>query len=301
MIGRLLNSTFLSTVLRTPDDGTGTGDGTSDGTGDGTGGTGDPWYLTADLKLDDDTKKFLDGKKPPDIATALRSAREADTVARSRNVIDRPDPKNLDAWKGWTDLGWTERLDDYRLEKPEIPEGMTYDEGMQEHLRKVAHEHRVPPGAAQQVLNGLVGYQQEQYKALQASGAKSETDLQDALKKDWGDKWNTNRELATRAARFLGVGVDETAELDDILGSAPMVQLFHKIGSLLGEDTLQTTASPGGVAAAQSAEAARLERQRLEADPAWMAVFNNPRHAQNADFVAQRNELLKREAVKKAA
>jgi hypothetical protein len=115
--------------------------------------------------------------RPP--GTILKSAIESDRVARSRNVIEKPDQKNVKDWKGFSELGWTDDPAKYTaaVKKPQLAQGETFDEGMFTSTVKAAHGLKLAPWQ----VEGLVA---EQHKALNkeiadrnAKGAKEVADL----------------------------------------------------------------------------------------------------------------------------
>jgi hypothetical protein len=272
--------------------------GGSDGTGGAGGSAGEPWYQPHLAALDKDTTAWLDGKKFGSITDALKSGAHADKLARDRNVIARPaDLAKLDQWDGWKELGWVEDAAAYgkAITPPKMPEGQQHDAEMLQAFTKAAHGKRLPPGAAQSLYNEMSDFINQRVEGFKAQGAKATADLQAALDKEWGTDKDTNTELAKRVVRTFGVKTDTLAKLEDALGGAPdLLQFMHKIGTMLGEDKL--IGGQGGGSGAMSPGAAAAERRRLESDPAWMKIFNDARHPQNAEYKARRLELIALEA-----
>jgi hypothetical protein len=267
------------------------GQGGQQGAGQGS-GAAQPWYQP--LGLDDDQVQFIVGKGLPDIKAAFRSHMDADKMARERNVLPKPDPKALDKWEGWKDLGWKEKLEEYKLTPPaNLPQGMENWGALGEVMRNSAHEARVPEAAAQKVFESVMGFFGQNVKDMEAKGASERTKLETDLRKDWGLDYDAKSELAKRAALAFGVGAGDMAELEKITGSPRLLKMFNAIGEKLGEASLP---APGGGSARLTPESAKSKRMALENDPAWFAIFNDQRHPQNAEYVAQRAELLKLEA-----
>lgn len=268
------------------------GTGAAPASGGGQGGN-DPWYKPHNF--DADTVAFIEGKKYPDLATMARSGMESDRVARGRNLLEKPaDPKNTKDWKGWSELGWTAKLEDYKLDPSKAKrQGIEYDAGMEERFRQVAHEARVPLPAAQALLDGVIGYQNEFVDRLQSAGAKSKADLETALRNDWGASYGEKSELAIRAAKHYDVPVDDLKTLDAIKGSPGLLKLFAKIGEDLGEDRLKG-AGGGGAGASSANPAAELDR--LHADPEFMKSLRDQRHPLHKANNAKRDALLEQKA-----
>ncbi len=268
------------------------------GAGPGAGGAGDPWYQPHLASLDKDTTAWLDGKKFGSLVDALKSGAQADKLARDRNVIPRPaDVKKLDEWAGWKELGFVEDPAEYAkgIAPPKMPEGQQHDAEMLSAFVKAAHAAKLPPGMAQALYHQMSDFINQRVEAFRAQGAKATADLQAALDKEWGADKERNVELAKRVVRTFNVKADTLAKLEDALGGAPdLLRFMHAIGSKLGEASLVTGTGSGSGALSPGAAAA--ERRRLEGDPAWMKVFTDPRHPQNADYKARYNELIAMEA-----
>jgi hypothetical protein len=277
--------------------GAGTGAGTGAGAGAGAGGASNDqgWWRAESYKgLDGDTVKYLDGKNFPDIGTALSSARQADEMARSRNVISKPDATNLKGWNGYTELGWTPDRQAYKIEAPKVGDGEVHDEKAFAKFSDLAHDARIAPWQAKALYDGLHKHTNDSLKSLRDAGATANRELTEKLKGSWGDKYDQNVELAKRAFGFFKPDAITGAQMDQVMGSAAMVELFEKIGSAMGEDKL--IGQSGGSFGQKTPAQARAERMKLEGDAEWLKVFRDARHPQNKDYIKQRADLLAIEA-----
>lgn len=245
------------------------------------------WYEP--FNLDEASRQFIAGKGFGDLPALLKSSIESDRLARSRNVLEKPDPARVNEWGGWAELGWKPKFDEYTLKKPQVPATFQYQQGFEEAIRKIGHDTRAPLAVTQAILDGVTAYAVKEVDAMEAAGARVISELDTKLRKDWGGDYDRNVELSRRAARHLGVGEADLAELDAVIGSPRLTALFHRLGQALGEDTL-VTPTTGGLPA--SIDGLRAELNRLQADPDWKAAFNNPRAANHKDVVAQRQAIL---------
>lgn len=278
--------------------GGGAGAGSSGGGGGAGAGSNDQgwWRGESYAKLDADTQKFLDGKNYPDVGTALSSLRSADQMARDRNVIAKPDAKNLKGWGGYTELGWNADRQQYKLEAPKLGDGEAHDAKAFAAFENLAHEARLAPWQAQAVYEGMHRHTNETLKAFRDAGAAASRELGEQLKGKWGDKYDANTELAKRAFAFFKPDAITGAQMDQIMGAPAMVELFQKIGAAMGEDRLVGGGSDGfgGKTPAQ----ARAERLQMEADPEFGKILKDPRHPKYQDSMARRAALLEIEARK---
>lgn len=253
--------------------------------------------MSTDYAFDEPTQKFFAGKNYPDQKTALTSLRQADELARARNVIAKPDPANPQGWQGFTDLGWTPDKAQYKIEAPKLADGDIHDEGAFTKFQGVAHDLRLAPWQAKGVYDAMHAQSNQQIKSFRDAGATANRELEGKLRDKWGDGFDQKKELATRAFSFFKVDGITGAQMDQIMGAPQMVELFEKIGTAMGEDKLITGDSAG--MSGKSPATAKAERMRLESDPQWMKVFNNPRDPQYRAFVDQRQALLNIEATKR--
>lgn len=298
--------TLLSNVLRAPDDGAGAagagggaggggGSGAGGGQGAGAGGAGDKPFHSS-WGLDQAGTDYVAGKafkEPKDVVSSLQ---HFEKLARDKNVITRPDPKDpkFGDHEVHELLGWVKDPAKYQLKKPEPAEGVEYAGPLMDKLRTIAHEHHVPLATAQALHDGVWGFMMESVNNLKSSGASRLKDLDAALRKEFGKDYDVKSALAKRAFEaFLPPG-DDAAAMSKALGDPRMVRMFARIGEAIGEAHL-----PGGTAGGggnMTPQAARSERLRLEQDPAWMKIFNDERNPLNADHKAHRAKLLEIEA-----
>lgn len=251
----------------------------------------DPWYSSIE-GLDADTQKWIADKKFANISTALKSGMHADHVARDRNVLSRPAADKLAEWDGWKDLGWTEDRKAYGVTAPDdirkdFPE---YNDAFEQAFVDAAHKAKVPPSQAKSILSDVLGYIKGTYEQAGIQGAKATADLNAALDKEWGAEAAKNRELSQRAARALGVPIDDTAALEKVMGSAGLVKMFHQIGTMMGEDKLVDPKVPS--AGGLTASGAKAELQRLNADAGHIAALGDATHPNHNVVKAARQRLM---------
>lgn len=254
----------------------------SGGAGNEGGSGGASWFASIE-GLDADTSAFLTGKNFPDMRTALKSAMEADKLARSRLML--PEADKLGEWDGWEKLGWARDRAAYQVGVPDAVK-QKYQDGfdlqMEADFVDFAHQNRMPAPIAQAVLDFYVGHAEKVAATLTEKGAKSQAELDATLKQDWGQSYEGNVELAKRAFGALGLGVDDAAALDKVTGSPGLVKFFHKLATMIGEDRLVAPGAAaaqgaGGKAISTPAEA-QAELDRLNTDPEHRKIVMTPGH-----------------------
>lgn len=275
------------------------------GAAGGAGGAYDgPWYGDPALGLDDEVKTLYGSRNTPTLADALKTGAHAFKIAQDRNAHPLPtDLAKLTEWDGWGKLGVPEKLDDYKLARPDIvKDAKDYDTGFEARMRETAHKLRIPPLQAQGLYNDIAGYFSEALKADETAKADAVKAEVDAVRKEWGAEFDARLESGKAAAKALGLDEAAIGKVTEAFGSnATVLKLFGKLGELMKEDKLVT--NEGGNAPALNSEAAvRAEMNRLKADKAFVNSLSETRDPLHAENNARWDRLLARLAeVTKAA
>lgn len=266
------------------------------------GGDAAPWYKP--FNLEQKQVDYLNAKGAKNFGDVLKIAQDFEGVARQRTdaFIPKPDPAKLNEWAGWEMLGWNKDPTKYTPAKPKVGEGQIFDETMFKGFVEDAHGLQLPADRVGALFEKSFGRMQARI-AEAATAQKTEQDnqakaLDGALRSKWGANYDANGTLAKRALKALGVDDKKADQLEKIIGAPALVEMFHTIGSKLPEDTLnEGFQQQGGL----TPEQARSQRLALEAKPEWMAIFNDQRHPQNTEYVAERQRLIRLESQKRAA
>jgi hypothetical protein len=140
-----------------------------------------------------------------------------------------------------------ENAEGYEMPRPELPEGMTYDENFEKAIRDIAFEAGISKAQLKKLSEAYNKYQIEQFNTVTAELTKTYDEGQNALKAEWKDDYDANLEVAKRACRELG-GDDFVALLEsNKLGNNPVfIKTFHNIGLKILNDTLIQGTQGGG-------------------------------------------------------
>lgn len=281
------------------DVGAGAGQGSGNGAGAaGSGGQQQQKPFYDGLGLDNDSVAWIEERKFGSLADTIKAGREGSKLARDRNVIAKPDPKNLQGWDGYSELGWVADRTKYSIEAPTVADGDIHDEAAFAHFQGVAHEAKLAPWQAKAVYDAMHKQGNEARRNFLASAATANKELDTALRSKWGDGYDQKVELGKRAFSALKIDGLAGAELDQAFGSPRVVELFARLGEMMGEGVL--VGDKGGSNTTLTPEGARAQRKALETNKDWMAIFNDARHPQNKDYVEQRQRLLNIEAGQRA-
>lgn len=299
----LLRKYLLSNVLRAPEDGAGGGGGgggdaaaaaaAAAAAGGGGGGDAKPFYSTAGL--DADGVKFINDRKFDGWAPLVKSAIDSDRVARARNLMDKPDPNKLSEWKGYSELGWVEDATKYTIEKPKVGEGEVLHDGMFATFTKAAHAAKLAPWQAKAVFEEMFKFGNTELKNMDTASAGEIKRAEDALQAKWGADFPRNKTLAARAMRHFGLGAKDSKLLDGALGSPGLVEMFHAIGDMIGEDKLPENGG-GGFGSGESIDAIEADKRKFAGDALKRKALGDPSHPQHKDVAAEWAKIGEREA-----
>ncbi|UZE47918.1 hypothetical protein ONR75_24080 [Rhodopseudomonas sp. P2A-2r] len=271
------------------------GQGSQQQNGNGQGGQQQAWY--ASHNFDADTQAWIEERKFPDLNETLKAGREGSKLARDRNVIPKPDLKNVKEWTGFQELGWTPDREKYQVNKPQLEQGEQFDDGFFNKFTEIAHGAKLLPWQAEIVSNGLHAEERRIAKEAATRGTAAKRELEGKLRTDWGADYDAKVEGAKRAFAFLGGEDFKPEEIEAAIGSPRTAKLFAKLFDLIGEDSMP--AAGNGNMAFQRGEtvgALQAEINNNWANPDWKKAFDDPRNARHADVKAQHQNLLERKA-----
>jgi hypothetical protein len=267
------------------------------GAGAGAGGAYDgPWYGDPALGLDDEVKTLYGSRNTPTLADALKTGAHAFKIAQDRNAHPLPsDLARLTEWDGWGKLGVPEKLDDYKLARPDIvKDAKDYDTGFEARVRETAHKLRIPPMQTQGLYNDIASYFSEALKADETAKADAVKAEVDAVRKEWGAEFDARLESGKAAAKALGLDEAALGKVTEAFGSnATVLKLFGKLGELMKEDKL-VMGEDGGAPGLNSEAAVREQLNKLQADRAFVASLSDVRNPLHAENTAKRERLLNR-------
>lgn len=162
-------------------------------------------------------------------------------IGRDKIVLPRDanDAEALD--RAYAALGRPENADGYTYKPPaDLPQGVVFDEGLLKTYAAAAHKH----GLNQTQFEGVAGmFLDHLTQGASAAATASEAALKQGeglLKREWGERYDTNMRISREAVRSFG-GDELVTFLDESgLGNHPiLVKAFTKIGAqTVGEEKL---------------------------------------------------------------
>ena len=192
----------------------------------------------------------------------------------------------------YTKLGRPETADKYEYERPDMPEGMAYDENSETAFKQLAHDQ----GLTQQQVGSILDFynkfaldsQIDQKLHMDEAYFKGEA----ALQKEWGMKgYDRNVSIAQRAMKEFGGPELEKLLSEDPRGSHPaLIKAFYKMG-LKSQEARPLDAEHDSSFLDVSSAQKEIENFNKPSHKLYKAYWNkeDPKHA---EAVAYRDRLF---------
>lgn len=222
------------------------------------------WY---DAFQDDELKGYVQNKGWKDPSELAVGYKNLEKLLGSEKI---PMPKGTDDAEGWSRvydaLGRPKSADEYKL----VPEGQQATD-----FTKAAAAKFHELGLSAQQAAALSSWYNEQGTAAQQamsqqSAQKVEADLA-ALKSEWGQAWDENISLGSRAAREFGLDATKLTAIENALGTGEMMKLMAKIGRGLTEHNFEGGNTTQGFGMTPAAAKERINA--LRNDSGWAAKY----------------------------
>lgn len=230
--------------------------------------------LAPELRAVVDAKGY---KTPADVVAAYANAERligTDKIPLPKDGVW--DPTALEK------LGVPKEPAGYQIKRPELPAGMTYDEGLEKAALPLLHKAGYTPAQVQAAVDAFSAYQIQQNEAAAQERTRVETETTQALRGEWGQKYDGNVALAQRAAKHYGGDAFVKLLNESGLGNNPdFIRTFAKVGETMKEDSLIAGQSSGFKL---TPDQARAEANKLMATEAY-TKRDHVEHAATVDKV----------------
>ena len=233
--------------------------------------TPDTWYSTiqdADLKTYTANKGW---KSPQDAIVGYKNL-ESKLGTAINLPSEKATPEEVNAF--YAKLGRPETPEAYQLP---IPEGQ--DGSFAQNMAKVMFDSGIPAKSAQALATAWNDYQAQQAQSYNEQQVQAEQAQTEALKAEWGAKYETNEAVAKNAAKAFGVTDDQIDQLQKVMGFDGAMKFFAGLGAKIGEDKFISGSTNGNLATMpMTKEQAGQELTRLTADKEFYAKYraNDP-------------------------
>jgi len=237
--------------------------------------------LAPELKAMIDTKGY---KSPADLAQAYAHAEKA--IGADKIVVPRDGVWDATAR---AKLGVPEKPDGYKVARPELPQGIAYDENFEKAMLPVAHRLGLTPTQVNELVKAVSTHRLGEFQTSAQASDTGRAEAERALRSEFGAGYDAKVTVAARAVQhFGGQGLVEHLNASGLGNHPEMIKAFAKIGSMMGEDSFKG-GRPGGFGL--SPEEAKAESARLMASDA----YKNKHHPEHELAVRKMSELFEQQ------
>lgn len=230
-----------------------------------------PWYDGAD----DDIIGYLQNKKwdkesPLKVLEGYRNLEKFHGVPADK-IIKLPSDDNPDAWDSiYSKLGRPETPDKYGFDSLKIPEGVDVNKERISKFDTIFHKSGITKSQRDYVLNEYLQFEAQVNQETQSKYEQEKAIQLDALKQEWGGKYDERLDLARRALKsFLPDGVDKdevAAAFEMSVGPAIAAKMFANLADKLSEDKFHDDSGNNETKFGYSREQAVNDRNTLMAE-----------------------------------
>jgi|TARA_R110000744_G_scaffold90294_5_gene175348 hypothetical protein len=223
--------------------------------------------ISEDLRNDPSLADFKD------VNGLAKSYIHAQRMVGSDKISMPSDTSTPDDWNEfYNKLG---RPETYELERPGLPEGLDYNQPMEENMLKIMHESGMSNKQVNAVYNGYMNSITEEFGSQNSGREAQQTEWRDQLKRDFGLAYDQEIDVAKRAASEFG-GQEFLSWLDESgQGDNPMmVKMMAKIGKSMLESGREPEGETSGFGV-MTPDSARQEIGRLQRDPNFMKQYSD--------------------------
>jgi hypothetical protein len=153
-------------------------------------------------------------------------------------AIPKEDSSDEDRTAFFKALGRPDNPAGYTLERPQMPEGMPYDEVLEQKFRQEAFDIGLNPSQISRLYKMFNDYGIASHTEILKSITENREKSEDLLKDTWkGEAYTANKEKAFRAfKKFGGDEGKEWAETNGIGDDPLFLQIWHKVYEAMGDD-----------------------------------------------------------------
>lgn len=222
--------------------------------------------LEGSLKSDEKVSQWLSNWKDKNISDFVKDnytlgethkTLQGDLEGRVKIPGENTTEEELNAYR--QAIGVPEKPDGYEIKKADLPEGMSYDEVLENNFRGVAHKLNLTPAQVRGLYEMYETYNIDIHNQIVKSINDNREKSVNTLKNIWkGDTYEANRTKATRTFFETLKKLNPPAELGGMesikkefdesgFGDNPaMVWYFNKLYDLIGSDSFIQVHPSGG-------------------------------------------------------
>lgn len=263
------------------------------------------WY--APLSPSKEAADYIEGKGFKNFDDVTKSYRELEGKIAAKGVLIPKDDAPPTEWgEFWKSLGRPDRAEAYAIEAHDPAYQFSdSDKALHAELQKAAFEAGLTPKQWQRLnngYNGVIGKVLADVKQMQAAEEKAGEaaigDWEATIRKNGGDPTKAKALAQTAAMNLIPKDSPLYGQIEKALaldgkpgsGSAAIVDLFHRIGTMMGESGGVLKA--GGQSGPLTGPQAQVEHSKMASDPNIAKILMDPQHPNYKATRERWNQLL---------
>jgi hypothetical protein len=260
----------------------------------GEGDSAQPWYNAipeGEARSHIETKGY---KNPAELALANYSLTRLQRNDPTVVALPKPDAAPEDMTAFYRSIGAPETEEGYELK---FGEEVTVDDGMVKFGKGVFHKAGLRPDQAQIIADGWNEHAASMGADFAEQNAQQNATEIEALRSEWGEKWDQNVAAGRRVVQALELGETEMSKIENAIGSSALLGLMAKLGHKSGESTFKGAGDGGGDPndpAKMSPEKADARIKELQADVEFQKKYTDRQHPGHAEAVQTMERLYAR-------
>ncbi|MGA0207752.1 MAG: hypothetical protein ACO3LT_08185 [Ilumatobacteraceae bacterium] len=200
------------------------------------------WHEHLDGDYAAAAKTVANYKTLPELAKGLYEARKALSQRDERVAVPGADATPEQIQKYREALGIPEKVEDYKIGKPEDVPDELWDENAANTYREVFHKLNIPPKAANELINTYIEIERGRQEAMVAHQQGELERARKELQSEFGSEMTKQLDLARRLAITAGVNPNDPA-----FNSPAVVKALAFAGRNMGEDRMVSSEDSGGL------------------------------------------------------
>ncbi len=160
----------------------------------------------------------------------------------------------------WERLGAPKEAKGYELPKAEVG----HDDAFADWAANTFHQNGVPKSMAQSIAQAWNDYNKSEFAKQNEAQVNNLKQADETLKKEWGQHYDSNINLAKQGVKILGLDAGTLDQLEALQGRAQLFKTLSKLGASVGESTF--VSGQGGTPTPKSAADAQSEIKSLTHD-----------------------------------
>ena len=212
-------------------------------------------------------------------AMAKRLVDANNFISKSIRIPDDGDTTGMEDL--YNKLGRPKTVAEYKIKKPDLPEGEKYDEAIVESFLAAAHKIGLNSNQA----TALLEWNQEKLSEQKGQQKKSQADAASALKKEWGNAFDERVKIAEEVLNQYGDDESEAV----IKNNPALINLIYKMGKDLVEGTVKGKSSASSQS--RTPAEAQAEINKLMRDTGFKTAYFNKKDITHNAAVEQMKQL----------